>query len=216
MVKNETKNNVIVVTKNDGKSVIDLNLQDKVYLMIDINNITNLKKLIKKIESITKEYDKDKFSLLIKSNGNKKLENDVMECINAALCKTKKEKIEYIYDTVCNYLDEEFKNNNYCDFKDDVCKAKRKCKDKKVTMGSCHEIKSLLKGKLKECPLLKDKKCSTKCITCKLFTCDAIEKKFKIKDIPLIDIYFNPIQKFIIKTSYFTKREVIIDKLLKW
>lgn len=43
MVKNETKNNVIVVTKNDGKSVIDLNLQDKVYLMIDINNITNLK-----------------------------------------------------------------------------------------------------------------------------------------------------------------------------
>lgn len=210
MVKNETKNNVIVVTKNDGKSVIDLNLQDKVYLMIDINNITNLKKLIKKIESITKEYDKDKFSLLIKSNGNKKLENDVMECINAALCKTKKEKIEYIYDTVCNYLDEELKKNNHRQFKDDVCK------DKKVTIEYCHATKRILKSKFKKCPLLKNNKCSTKCITCKLYTCDAIEKKFKIRDIPLINIYFNPIQKFIIKTSYFTKREVIIDKLLKW
>ena len=46
MVKTETKNNVIIITKNDGNSVIDLNLKDKVYLMIDLNNITNLKKLV--------------------------------------------------------------------------------------------------------------------------------------------------------------------------
>ena len=102
MVKTETKNNVIIITKNDGNSVIDLNLKDKVYLMIDLNNITNLKKLVKKIKRNTKDYEKDKFALLIKSNGDKEFENDVISCINAALCKNKKEKIEYIDDALCS------------------------------------------------------------------------------------------------------------------
>lgn len=215
MIKTETKNNVIIITKNDGNSVIDLNLKDKVYLMIDLNNITNLKKLVKKIKKNTKDYEKDKFALLIKSNGDKEFENDVISCINAALCKNRKERIEYIYDAVCSYLDEEFRKNNYCDFKNDVCKAKRNCKEV-VKMGCCHKVKNLLKGKLVECPLLKNKTCSTSCITCKLFTCDAIDRKFKLKDIPLINIYFDPIQKFIIKTSFFTTRETIINRLLHW
>ena len=111
--------------------------------------------------------------------------------------------------------DEEFEKNNYCDFKDDICKAKRNCKEK-TTMGCCHKFKNriLMSGGLQECPYLINKRCATQCITCKLFTCDAINVKFKLRDIPLIQYFFNPIQKLIVKISFFTKKEEIIKKLV--
>ena len=40
--------------------------------------------------------------------------------------------------------------------------------------------------------------CDAKCLPCKLFTCDYLESKgikFKIKDILLLNVFFNPIQK---------------------
>ena len=55
--------------------------------------------------------------------------------------EVKKERIEFIYNAVCNYLDEEFVKNNYCEFKNDICKAKRNCKGN-VTMGCCHKFKN--------------------------------------------------------------------------
>ena len=42
--------------------------------------------------------------------------------------------------------------------------------------------------------LKEDYTCGSKCIACKLFTCDYLEKKgikFKIKDILLLNVFFN-------------------------
>lgn len=222
MKKFISKNNVFLVA--DPKSVIqmkmkDVNLLEKVYMVLDVNNVDNLAKLSKKLLNLSKKCYKFnesiKISLLVKSNGNEVLQNDVIQCATAALCRSKKERIEFIYNAVCNYLDEEFVKNNYCEFKNDICKAKRNCKGN-VTMGCCHKFKNFLKNKTVVCPYLKDTKCSAECITCKLFTCNVIKKRFKLKDIPLIKVYFDPIQKFIIKSSYFTRKEVIINRLLMW
>lgn len=222
MKKLRSKNNVFLVA--DAKSLEEIELKDinsthNVFMVLDVNNIDNLRKLATKILKISKKCYKFNnsinISLLVKSNGDETKANNVIQCATAAICKNRKERIEYIYDTVCTYLDEEFEKNNYCDFKNDVCKAKRNCKEK-VTMGCCHKFKNFLKDETVVCPYLKDAKCSTKCITCKLFTCDSIKRKFRLKDIPLIKIYFDPIQKFIIKSSYFTKKEVIIKRLLIW
>lgn len=63
-----------------------------------------------------------------------------------------------------------------------------------------------------------DYTCGAKCIGCKLFTCDYLQRKgvrFKIKDILLLDVFFNPLQKYFIKTMVFTPKDKIIKKLIK-
>ena len=188
----------------------------------EIDNDTNVKKIIKNFQKIVKKIHKRKFELGIKKEdkniigeviikGDNEKNKEIIKCIKAILINEKEKRIEYIYDQVCRDLDEEFEKNNYCDFKDDICKAKRNCKEK-TTMGCCHRI--LMSGGLQECPYLINKRCATQCITCKLFTCDAINVKFKLRDIPLIQYFFNPIQKLIVKISFFTKKEEIIKKLV--
>lgn len=214
-----------IITIKDKKSKIKLK-ELPVLFSIKIEKGTNLKKLIKNIQKILKNCYRKKLDIGIENkekkiigelicDSTKERKTDIIKCLKAVFIKEKRKRIEYIYDQVCNDLDEEFAKNNYCDFKDDVCIGKRNCSER-VTMGCCHKFKHpiTMNGELKECPYLVDKHCSTQCITCKLFTCNAIKVKFKLKDIPLIECFFNPIQKLIVKTNFFTKREKIIDRLV--
>ena len=88
-------------------------------------------------------------------------------------------------------------------------------------IGCCHHFKYKAIGplsRLVQCEYLtKDYKCGAKCISCKLFTCDYLEKKgikFKINDILLLNAFFNPLQKYFIKYMVFTPKEKIIKRLL--
>lgn len=188
----------------------------------EIDNDTNVKKIIKNFQKIVKKIHKRKFELGIKKEdkniigeviikGDNEKNKEIIKCIKAILINEKEKRIEYIYDQVCRDLDEEFEKNNYCDFKDDICKAKRNCKEK-TTMGCCHKFKNriLMSGGLQECPYLINKRCATQCITCKLFTCDAINVKFKLRDIPLIQYFFNPIQKLIVKISFLPRKRKLL------
>ena len=59
--------------------------------------------------------------------------------------------------------------------------------------------------------------CDAKCLPCKLFTCDYLQRKgikFRINDILLLDVLFDPIQKYFIKTMVFTPKEKIIRRLV--
>ncbi len=209
----------------DDKNIIKLK-KVPVLFAIEIDNDTKLKKIIKKLQKIFKKINRKKLEIGITKedkiiigeliiSGDNENNMEIIKCIKAMLIKEKEKRIEYIYDQVCKDLDEEFEKNNYCDFKEDVCIGKRNC-EKKVTMGCCHKFKNriLMTGGLQECPYLINKRCVTQCITCKLFTCDAINVKFRLKDIPLIKYFFNPIQKLIVKISFFTRKEEIIKKLL--
>ena len=65
--------------------------------------------------------------------------------------------------------------------------------------------------------LKKDYTCGAKCISCKLFTCDYLEKKgikFRIKDILLLNVFFNPLQKYFIKYMVYTPKEKILKRLM--
>lgn len=222
----ENKNKKFQTIKiKEDRNIIKLK-KKPVLFTLEIDNDTNLKTIIKKLQKIVKKINKRKLEIGITKedkiiigeviiSGDNEKNMAIIKCIKAALIKEKEKRIEYIYDQVCKDLDEEFEKNNYCDFKEDICIGKRNCKGK-VTMGCCHKFKNriLISGGLQECPYLVNKHCVTQCITCKLFTCDAINVKFRLRDIPLIKYFFNPIQKLIVKISFFTKKEEIIRKLV--
>lgn len=222
--------NIVEIT-NSVEKAQRTNIKDfkEVILKIDMKNKKILGQTIKDIIKIKKICDKSKIRLGKNYQGKNVvaiIENniednqEIINIITAILYEDIKEKYNYIYDTVCDYLDNEFINNNLCDFKNDKCKVKR---NTKVTMGCCHHCKNkyfgiLYSNKLQMCEHLKDKRCSAKCITCKLFTCDELRKegfKYTTENIALLKYFFNPLQKFIIISSYFTPKEKIMKKLLR-
>lgn len=147
---------------------------------------------------------------------NSKFYNELEVVVNMAQIKGKRSRIEYIYDKSCEYLDNECRRLNYCDFKNDVCIAKRNpCRGKEKKMGCCYHVKLFSFKESKMCEYLsKDGSCSAKCFACKLFTCDAIKEKYRIRDITYADCFFNLLQKLVIRVSILTPRDKIISRLL--
>lgn len=144
---------------------------------------------------------------------------EFIQSINAIFYKTRYERYNYIYDEVCKYLDNCFYGKNLCDFKNNKCGEKRNTSS---LTGCCHHFKIKALGpltKLVVCEYLNKENytCDAKCLGCKLFTCDYLEKKgvkFKIKDILLLDVFCNPLQKYYIKSMVFTPKEKILKRLI--
>lgn len=189
---------------------------------LECNNILKEKnRILKKIKNIkikkNKEMLNNCFQVLV-FNYNKNIEQHIIDLIcsiKIMLLPTTLKKYDYIYDKVCDYLDNEFTCKNICEFKNDKCIAKRNFN---CTCGCCRHYKSLFSNKLIQCEYLVNKQCTTKCLTCKMFTCSYIVKnkkiKYRIKNIFLLNKFFNPIQKIIILMSFFTSKEKIIKRLL--
>ena len=204
-------------------------IDNKLIFFIDFNlleqkNYRNkIKKFLRLKKNLLKKYNISQiYAEIYNYNVENKKQKDFIDAINAIMQSNKKDMYNFIYDNVCNYLDKFFVEENLCDFKDDRCgeKAGSSC-----IVGCCRHFELrkfpeiLFNNKLIECEYLKDKRCSAKCISCKLFTCDYLRKKgvkFKLKEIFLIDSFFNPIQKYFIKYRVFTKKEKILKLLLNW
>ena len=199
-------------------------IQPKQYKKL-LRKILRIKKLLVKMKKQIGEQRENSITVcyIVNYNENDKLQNDFILGIKAIFFNTRYERYNYIYDTVCNYLDSFFYGKNLCDFKDNKCGEKRLVNSDSY-VGCCHHYKIKLLGPLLPnnlilCEHLKgDHTCGANCIGCKLFTCDYLEKKgvkFRIKDILLLDTFFNPLQKYFIKTMVFTPKEIIIKKLMK-
>lgn len=153
-------------------------------------------------------------------NETNKEQQEFVSGIRAVFYNNRYERYNYIYDAVCDYLDGYFYGKNLCDFQNNKCGEKRNTSS--VT-GCCHQFKHKALGpfsKLVLCEHLNKENytCDAKCISCKLFTCDYLRSKgvqFKIKDILLLDVFFNPIQKYFIKYMVFTPKEKILKRLVK-
>ena len=166
--------------------------------------------------------DIDKVEIVVYNyNENNEMQKKFIQALTAILKDNNKEMYEYIYDAVCEYLDNFFYGKNLCNFKNNKCGEKINTTS---NVGCCRHFEKRFLGmfrinnKLVQCEYLKNYKCSTKCLPCKLFTCDYLEKKgikFKMKDIFLIDTFFNLVQKFTLKTAVYTPKEIIIKRLLK-
>ena len=220
-----------VVDINNLK-VINILKKGKLLLKIDFNDLNKnqYKKILKKLLFIKNVISKSKLNFGIHKDSkillgyiknydkNNKNHNDLIQSINAIFYNTRLERYNYIYDTACDYLDSFFYGKNLCDFKNNKCGEKRNTSS--VT-GCCHHFKYKWLGpitKLVLCEYLKeDYTCGAKCIACKLFTCDYLRKKgikFRIKDILLLDVFFNPLQKYFIKYQVFTPKEKVIKLLM--
>lgn len=223
---NKIENNLNLINIQD-LSFINLKISSTANFFIDLFYITkkNINYFIKKIYNIkyktilTKNSTSNLNFYINNYDYKNKVHTNFIYSLNAIFKKDKKERYSYIYDIVCESLDKCFAEHNLCDFKNDKCAEKRHTA---VNVGCCRHYKNkilgpLLKHNFVQCEYLINKKCSIKCISCKLFTCDYLKKQgiqFKIKDIFLLDTFFNPIQKYIIKTSVFTPKEHIIKRLL--
>lgn len=158
-----------------------------------------------------------RFGYIINYDENTKNQIEFISAINAILYDTKSERYNYIYDNVCDFLDNSFYGKNLCDFKDNRCQ-----KGKASTqVGCCRHVKYKYLGPISNMVLCEhlreDKTCGAKCISCKLFTCKYLEKKgikFRIREILLLDVFFNPLQKYFIKTMVFTPKEKILKRLI--
>ena len=190
------------------------------------------KKILKKmllVKNVTMKMkkklglDEDKKTIvayIINFNEKNVAQKDFISGISAIFYPTRYERYNYIYDTVCDYLDSYFYGKNLCDFKNNKCGEKR---NTSYTNGCCHHFRNKALGpfsKLVLCEYLNKENytCDAKCLPCKLFTCDYLEKKgikFKIKEILLLDVFFNPLQKYFIKYMVFTPKEKILKRLIK-
>ena len=156
------------------------------------------------------QTDIEKYKNAVKTYLLKKL-IDIIETVHAINLKDIKEKFNYIYDTVCAKLDERIKTN-YCEFKDDICvKYRKKGSDHK---NGCCECKG--RGK---CKYLIDSVCTMKsCMACKLFTCHTLKTMGitqSINDFVLTKYFFTSKQKDILQFSYWTPKEIVMEKLMK-
>lgn len=194
-------------------------VNNEVIIRITDNNIDEI---IKETRKLLKMCDKNNYKVVLiyndKKIDEKYLKNDISDnlrdiitIMHAINIKDKEERYNYIYDTVCYYLDERIKTN-YCEFKDGVC-IKYRIKNPNHKNGCCE-----CKGRGR-CKYLIDGVCTMKsCMACKLFTCHTLKKKGitqHINDFALTKYFFTSKQKDILQFSYWTPKEIVMEKLLK-
>ena len=188
---------------------------EKLTINIDDSNINSH---IKSTKKLIRLCDKNNLKLELIYNGkklsksdlnNEKL-RDITSIMIAINIKDKYKRYEYIYDTVCGYLDKKI-NTNYCEFKDDIC-IRDRMKNNNHKNGCCE-----CKGRGK-CKYLVDSVCTLgNCMACKLFTCSTLKKLGiveNINDYVLTKYFFTNKQKDILKFSYWTPREIVLDRLM--
>lgn len=223
-------NRIYLLEEEKSEKFLKLEENNKYILNINFKNITKdqYKHIIKKVcrkkkkIGITRKGNSKIFLGYISNyNSNDKEEKQLIQGINAIFYNDIKKMYNYIYDAVCEYLDNEFYDKNLCEFKNNKCIEK---KNTSSITGCCHHLEKKFLGpfrlnnKFVQCEYLKKGICTAKCISCKLFTCTSLRKKgikFKINDFLLLDTFFGIYQKYIIKTTVFTPKEKIVEKLIK-
>ena len=180
-----------------------------------------LLKLYKKIIKIYKYCDNHNIKVkdIYLVNYDKSINNNYMikelDSLLSAYLMNYEERINYIYDYMCDYLDREFNEFNLCDFNDNKCISRRDlecsgCKNP-ITYGCCYT-----KGRI--CPNLINNNCSIKCLPCKFFTCRYLEKrgiKYRPWNYLMIRLFLSYNQMNILDSYLYTSKDIIMNKLLK-
>ena len=142
--------------------------------------------------------------------------DEILKILDIINTHHRKDKYSLIYDYACDYLDNEFISGNWCNFNNNKCVYNR-TKPKSVQVNSC-----CTRNYNKElCKYFdnKEKSCSIKCLSCKLFVCPYLEKKgikCSIKKTPYLHYFLSLRQKQISKINFFKPKGVFIKKWLRW
>ena len=161
-------------------------------------------------------------AFIISNDTSSEAFSDIAAALKAVMIKNNRKRIEFLYDLLCSRLDRKFIENNYCQFENDTCIAARKGLTPHETYGCCYSFKYSANPRkymkdIKLCEKLDGKTCSTKCLVCKLYTCDYLKKQnivFDLKKMPLSKYFFTKKQIRIINQSFFMNREDIINRMI--
>ena len=235
---NKINKNTKIINVNIGKGMENvLKKTNKKNVLInldfDINEIDNAQKekIIRKIIKIKNMcrkqnlnfgvVEKDKTVIANISSIINKIDehNEIIIALNAVLIDDVKEKYNYIYSRLCDYLDDIFIKNNVCEFENNECIEKR---GTGVIAGCCLNYKNkilgpLLPTKFIVCKYQQNGACSIRCLECKLYTCDTLRKKgikFTVNNVVLIKTFFNIIQRLVIRMSIYTPQENVVNRLI--
>lgn len=226
----------IIITKqeyNNSKyldKAFDINKNEKNNgYLFKINFSHNFKKNINLLIRLKQKIKKKRVNGIAYKNYNiigivYNSNEEINKCIKAIFIENKDEKYEYIYNSICDQLDEKWNVNNPCDFKCDICIFERESFKTPRKNGCCYSfwysrIPLKIEG-IHQCDFFdQEKHCSNKNISCKLFVCPYLKRKrnfyINTKEIMMINIFFNIYQKFVIKYNYFESKEELIKKLKK-
>lgn len=147
--------------------------------------------------------------------------NNKLEQIDKILqIKDIKERYSYLYDLLCDYLDNEFKEKNICGFSNNICKRCLDLKNRNIQKdsyfnGCCHRF---LDGSNCKQLDLNTGRCKVRNLSCKLFTCNYLKKKgykFSLKDIYLSRYFFNLRQRYYLDSAFFLSKEELLKEILK-
>lgn len=138
-------------------------------------------------------------------------EEYIKKALEIIKVKNIKEKYSLIYDEICNYLNKDFIQNNYCDFKKNKCVAQRKHKlyPPSRKNGCCFM-------EIRRCPNLKEGKCMVECVSCKLFSCKFLEKRgigYWGSEIIFLQAFFNRKQRKHFVFDFYKSKEEILNKV---
>lgn len=123
--------------------------------------------------------------------------------ITALNIKKRKKRITYIYQTICKQIDDFYQNADMCEFIDGKCLSQR-LSNSKYFNGCCRICKYQTSGA-----------CPTKNLACKLFYCEAVREKHKVIEIEDLPIFkcFSPLQRFMVKSDFFSSEKAVINDL---
>lgn len=114
--------------------------------------------------------------------------------------KSRYKQLEYIYDNSCKKIDDLHKGENICDFKCNQCRIQQLSNSKEIN-GCC-----------RTCRLQSKNGCISSNLTCKLFYCDEVKKKYTVytfDDLELLKLLSRR-QKFMLKYELFASREEVL------
>ena len=124
--------------------------------------------------------------------------------VKALNIKSKKERLEYVYDEAIKYINEYY-SDDLCQFKNQQCIAQRKQGGKEIN-GCC-----------KKCSLVTNIGCPSVNLSCKLIYCKTALKnlkKLRFSEIPILRC-LTLTQRIILKSSFFNTRENILMDMHK-
>ena len=122
--------------------------------------------------------------------------------LDALNIKSRKARIEYIYDTLCCQIDSYYRDKNLCQFHKNQCLVQRK--NKKYENGCC-----------RLCKYASRQGCTTSNFTCKMFYCESAKLgNSTLKNDNLILLKCLGIrQRILLQHDFFSSREEVIQDL---
>lgn len=119
--------------------------------------------------------------------------------VHALNIKNGKQRVTYLYDTLCMLVDKFYQDKNYCQFCHNQCFIQQK-------------IERFENGCCRRCIHLIDHRCSTQNLTCKIFQCQSIKDRYPVVSWNDFSLFacFSLRQKIILKAEYFATREEVI------